>query len=54
VGNIVNAAALAQTGHAKSVLDAGWSTLRTLLSYKCDDANGRFEEVDEAFSTQTC
>lgn len=53
VGN-VNAAALAQTGQAKSVLDSGWSALRTMLSYKCDDAGGRFEEVDEAFSTQTC
>jgi putative transposase len=53
VGN-VNASALAKTGQAKSVLDAGWSTFRTMLRYKCDDAGVWFEEVNEAFSTQTC
>jgi putative transposase len=53
VGN-VNASALAKTGQAKSVLDAGWSTFRTMLRYKCDDAGVWFGEVEEAFSTQTC
>src|ERR1700674_5269709 len=53
VGN-VNASALAKTRMAKSVLDAGWSTFRTMLLYKCDDAGVWFDEVDEAFSTQTC
>jgi putative transposase len=53
VGN-VNAQALARTPHAKSVLDAGWGALRTMLQYKCDDAGAWFEEVDEAYSTQTC
>ena len=53
VGN-VNAAALAKTSMAKSVLDAGWSTLRTMLQYKCDDAGVWFQEVNEAYSTQTC
>jgi IS605 OrfB family transposase len=53
VGN-VNASALAKTGQAKSVLDAGWSTFRTMLRYKCDDAGVWFEEVNEAFFTQTC
>lgn len=53
VGN-VNASALAKTSMAKSVLDAGWSTFRTMLSYKCADAGAWFEEVDEAYSTQTC
>lgn len=53
VGN-VNAAGLAKTRMAKSVLDAGWSAFRTMLQYKCDDAGVWFEEVDEAFSTQTC
>jgi IS605 OrfB family transposase len=53
VGN-VNASALAKTGQAKSVLDAGWSTFRTMLRYKCDGAGVWFEEVNEAFSTQTC
>jgi putative transposase len=53
VGN-VNASALARTGMAKSVLDAGWSAFRTMLQYKCADAGVWFDEVNEAFSTQTC
>ncbi|HWG70997.1 MAG TPA: transposase [Steroidobacteraceae bacterium] len=50
----VNASALAQTRQAKAVLDAGWSAFRTMLQYKCADAGVWFEEVNEAFSTQTC
>ena len=50
----VNAASLAKTSMAKSVLDAGWSAFRTMLSYKCDDAGVWFEEIKEAYSTQTC
>jgi putative transposase len=53
VGN-VNAAALAKTSMAKSVLDAGWSAFRTMLQYKCDSAGVWFEEVNEAYSTVTC
>ena len=53
VGN-VNASALARTGMAKSVLDAGWSAFRTMLQYKSDDAGVWYEEVDERYSTQTC
>jgi putative transposase len=53
VGN-VNAAALAQTSMAKSVLDAGWSAYRTMLCYKSDDAGAWFKEIDEAYSTQEC
>jgi IS605 OrfB family transposase len=53
VGN-VNAPPLAQSGHGKSVLDAGWGLLRTQLRYKCHWAGVRFEEVEEAYSTQTC
>lgn len=53
VGN-VNAKGLAKTKMAKSVLDAGWSAFRTMLKYKCDDAGVWFEEVNEAYSTQTC
>ena len=50
----VNASTLARSGQGKSVLDAGWSALRTMLQYKCDGAGVWFEEIDEAFSTQTC
>jgi IS605 OrfB family transposase len=53
VGN-VNASGLVQTRGAKSVLDAGWSAFRTMLQYKCADAGVWFDEVNEAFSTQTC
>jgi IS605 OrfB family transposase len=53
VGN-VNAAALAKTNQAKSVLDAGWRAFRTMLQYKCDGAGVWFDEVNEAYSTQTC
>ena len=53
VGN-VNASALAKTNMAKSVLDAGWSTFRTMLKYKCDDAGAWFAELNEAYSTQDC
>jgi len=53
VGN-VNASGLAKTKMAKSVLDAGWTAFRTMLKYKCDDAGVWFEEVNEAYSTQTC
>ena len=53
VGN-VNASALAKTHQAKSVLDAGWRAFRTMLQYKCDDAGVWFDEVNEAYSTQTC
>ncbi|MGB8420855.1 RNA-guided endonuclease InsQ/TnpB family protein [Paraburkholderia sp.] len=53
IGN-VNASALAKTRMAKSVLDAGWSMFRTMLQYKCDYDSVWFDEVDEAYSTQTC
>ena len=50
----VNSLVLARTRMAKSVLDAGWGMFRTMLRYKCDDAGVWFEEVSEAYSTQTC
>jgi len=53
VGN-VSASKLAKTPMAKSVLDAGWSMLRTYLRYKCDHAGVAYVEVDEAYTTQTC
>ncbi|ARK44736.1 transposase [Burkholderia pseudomallei] len=53
VGN-VNAKALGQTRMAKSVYDAAWTTFRTQLKYKAITQCVVFEEVNEAFSTQTC
>jgi putative transposase len=53
VGN-VNAAALAKTAMAKSVLDAGWSSFRHILAYKAVRHGAWFEEVDERFTTQIC
>ena len=53
VGN-VNAAALATTTMAKSVLDAGWSSFRNLFAYKALKHGAWFEEVDERFTTQIC
>ena len=53
IGN-VNAAGLAKTNMAKSVLDAGWSTFRSMLQYKGDSAGSWVREVNEAYSTQEC
>src|SRR5262249_41988955 len=53
VGN-VNAAGLARTSMAKSVLDAGWSSFRTMLAYKAIAHGAWYEEVDERFTTQVC
>jgi putative transposase len=53
VGN-VDAAALAKTTMAKSVLDAGWSSFRHILAYKAVRHGAWFEEVDEGFTTQIC
>jgi putative transposase len=50
----VNASGMARTRMAKSVLDAGWSTFRTMLKYKSDDAGAWFEDINEAYLTQTC
>ena len=53
VGN-VSSGKLVKTKLAKSVLDAGWYQLKTMLEYKCAHAGIVFEEVDESYSTQTC
>jgi len=53
VGN-VSSLKLAKTKMAKSVLDAGWGSLKTMLEYKCDHADVVFEEINEAYTTQTC
>lgn len=53
VGN-VSSSGLSKTNMAKSVLDAGWSTLKTLLHYKSEYAGGVFLEINEAYTTVTC
>jgi len=53
VGN-VSSSKLVKTSMAKSVLDAGWSMLKTQLRYKAMAHGVWFEVVDEAYSTQTC
>lgn len=53
VGN-VSPGAMIKTKMAKSTLDAGWSMLKTMLEYKSRGAGVVFEEVNEAYTTQTC
>jgi IS605 OrfB family transposase len=53
VGN-VNAAGLAKTPMAKSVLDAGWSSFRAMLHYKAIAHGAWYEEVNESSSTRVC
>ena len=53
VGN-VNAAGLAQTNLAKSVLDAGWTSFRNKLAYKAVKHGAWFEEVSERLTSQVC
>ena len=50
----VSSSSLVKTKLAKSVLDAGWFTLKTLLQYKSEHAGGVFIEMQEAYTTQTC
>ena len=53
VGN-VSPSRLAKTRMAKSVLDAGWASFKTMLSYKASRHSAAFVEVDERFTTQMC
>lgn len=50
----VSPSQLARTKMAKSVLDAGWSDLKRMISYKALMHGGRMIEVDERMTTQTC
>ena len=45
---------LAKTPMAKSVLDAGWGQLKTMLEYKCAHAGIVFRVVDERYTSQAC
>jgi len=53
VGN-VSSAKLAKTRMAKSVHDAGWGQLRTLLAYKASRLGVTYCEVNESGSSVTC
>lgn len=53
VGDVASSK-LVKTKMAKSVLDASWSSLKTMLEYKCHQAGVVFEEVNEAYTTQIC
>ena len=50
----VSSQTLVKTSMAKSVLDAGWGQLKTMLDYKCAHAGIVFKVVNEAYTTQTC
>ncbi|HMT94070.1 transposase [uncultured Thiothrix sp.] len=50
----VSSKALAKTKMAKSVLDVGWGSFKTMLRYKCENAGVGFEEVNERYTTQAC
>lgn len=53
VGDVASAK-LVKTIMAKSTLDAGWASLKTMLEYKSQQAGVVFEVIDESYSTQTC
>lgn len=50
----VSPSRLSQTWLAKSVLDAGWSDFKRMLSYKAIRHGGCMLEVSEAYTSQTC
>ena len=53
VGN-VSSGQLARTRMAKSVYDASWHSFKTMLAYKSIANGAWYEEVNEAFSSQSC
>ena len=50
----VSSSQLSQTRMAKSVYDAGWRQLRTLLEYKASRLGVPYREVNESWSSVTC
>ena len=53
VGN-VSSTQLSKTRMAKSVSDAGWGQLRTMLAYKAMRLGVTYREVNESWSSVTC
>lgn len=53
VGDVASSQ-LVKTKMAKSTLDAGWASLKTMLEYKSHQAGVVFEVVNESYTTQTC
>lgn len=53
VGN-VNAAQMARTRMAKSVLDASWASFRSALRYKASRHGATYIEADERWTSQLC
>ncbi len=53
IGN-VNSSRLVKTWMAKSALDAGWASFKTMLRYKASRHSASFLEVDERFTTRMC
>ena len=54
VGNVSSRDLVKKKRMAKSILDAGWHQLKTQLEYKAIARSVVFEEINEAFTTQTC
>jgi len=50
----VSSSKLSKTSMAKSILDVGWSSFRSMLRYKSIRNGATCAEVDESFTTQTC
>lgn len=53
VGDVASSK-LVKTKMAKSTLDAGWASLKTMLEYKSHQAGIVFDVVNESYTTQTC
>lgn len=53
VGN-VSPSRLVKTKMAKSIMDAGWTTLRRQLRYKASMHGARYVETDERWTSATC
>ena len=50
----VSSSKLVKTKMAKSVHDAGWARLKTMLAYKSRQAGIVYQEVHEAYTTVSC